>query len=751
MSATRVLRLLAPLLLAAALLSAPVSPAEAAGDPVKILAAGDSITQSRDGDFSWRQLVWNKFQQDSGTNIDFIGSRTDGIGGGTHPRLIGSSWPDRNHFALSNRTSKAGLAALPAELAADGAPDVVVIEYGTNDLGIYGYSVNQSIGYIKQFINTVKAVNGNAKFVLVDVANVAGGAAYNARLDDLAAAAPAGTMSVAHFVKTGNAARDWVVADDTWDHDHHPTPSGDEKIANAIVKALKLIGVGNGLPVDQVDPQWDPRPPTTLTFSARTQKATMSFDPTRVDATSFRVEYRAVTDPRVPWPHTSGVVTGTSWTSYTLAPGVTYDFRLIPIRGFMVGKPTESMRVTADNVVVSNSITYDSAGNGRIGVSCAKACEGYVRVQRAKDDSVVGQSSVGHYKLKAGTWSYVPLSGLGAVGDGPAFVRVSVITPAWVDGINPHYLSTTLTKEPAPNVSVVGSILVNPDGTGSAMVKCAKACTGYLQIWTDGTDVEKSAVTKYTIKAGQTAKVRLSGLPMDYSLQAQARFAQTTPVVGTNPHFQTVELDPVPLSEPERPNVYSERQIVLTPGGKSSIRISCYHYCHGTLWVRSDVYGTHISNPVDYKLAGGQAATYPVTGITWAKPFSSDAQVKIKQTATNRVLPDPAFRTLSIVPNVTTSASITYDSTGKPRIGVACVKACSGSLQIMSGTVYSTSSLSSVSTYSVPAGSYRFIPLTNVPEPDNGAAGVIRVTQNGAAVGSNDRYLYRAVAIPAAP
>ena len=74
---------IAAALVASTLLAAP---AHAAAEPVRILIAGDSITQGYAGDYTWRYFLDHSLRE-AGTDFDFVGTRTSTFRGFASSRL----------------------------------------------------------------------------------------------------------------------------------------------------------------------------------------------------------------------------------------------------------------------------------------------------------------------------------------------------------------------------------------------------------------------------------------------------------------------------------------------------------------------------------------------------------------------------------------------------------------------------------------------------------------------------------------
>jgi lysophospholipase L1-like esterase len=112
--------------LAAAAVAVAVAPAASAATPVRIMPLGDSITA---GPGCWRAKLWHRLQLAGYTNIDFVGTQSDG--GGCNP---GYSYDfDHEGHGGFAATGIANNNQLPPWLAA-ARPDIVIMHLGTNDM-----------------------------------------------------------------------------------------------------------------------------------------------------------------------------------------------------------------------------------------------------------------------------------------------------------------------------------------------------------------------------------------------------------------------------------------------------------------------------------------------------------------------------------------------------------------------------------------------------------------------------------------
>src|SRR5689334_1660355 len=103
-----------------------VRPAQSAAVPVRIMPLGDSITA---GPGCWRAKLWNRLQTNGFTNIDFVGTQSDG--GGCNPGFA-YDFDHEGHGGFS-ATGIADNNQLPLWLTA-ARPDIVIVHLGTNDM-----------------------------------------------------------------------------------------------------------------------------------------------------------------------------------------------------------------------------------------------------------------------------------------------------------------------------------------------------------------------------------------------------------------------------------------------------------------------------------------------------------------------------------------------------------------------------------------------------------------------------------------
>jgi lysophospholipase L1-like esterase len=208
---------------------------------VKIMLAGDSITQGFNGDFTWRYRLWQGLVG-QGIRFDFVGPRKYPHSRDAHHHYLVNGW-DTDHDALGGTRLRSQLSSITADMTAY-RPDVLVAFYGTND-ELAGHTVPEIIADWRTYIAKARAVNPNLKIVLGEV--MTRRAATRMQLDaalhvlahDLNNTFPYLTSPV---TVADLDSPDWVPAKDSYDG-VHPTPTGETVIAQKAADALRDLGV----------------------------------------------------------------------------------------------------------------------------------------------------------------------------------------------------------------------------------------------------------------------------------------------------------------------------------------------------------------------------------------------------------------------------------------------------------------------------------------------------------------------------
>lgn len=125
--------------------------------PARIMALGDSLTSSIDGQASYRYWLWRQLAA-SGYWIDFVGSQR-GVGTGAYtPRGF-----DPDHEGHPGATTDDILANIRG-WAIQARPDIVVMLVGATDLE-HGVDPAVVVGNSGRIISRLRAVNPNVKIV----------------------------------------------------------------------------------------------------------------------------------------------------------------------------------------------------------------------------------------------------------------------------------------------------------------------------------------------------------------------------------------------------------------------------------------------------------------------------------------------------------------------------------------------------------------------------------------------------------
>jgi len=227
-------------------------PGGAAPGPVRIMLAGDSITQGFDGDFTWRFRLFEEFVRQA-VPVDFVGPRQYPYGG--HDLYLESGW-DSDHDALGGSTLAGNVGSIGADVATY-QPDVLVAEYGTNDLVGAGATAEELLASWRAYVANARAARPGLTIVLGEVATPKAKArdAANAGLHALAAEL---TTAESPVVVADLDSPDWDASRDTRDL-VHPNPTGETVIAQKMAEALAGLGVLPGVPaVARTGVAWTP-------------------------------------------------------------------------------------------------------------------------------------------------------------------------------------------------------------------------------------------------------------------------------------------------------------------------------------------------------------------------------------------------------------------------------------------------------------------------------------------------------------
>ncbi|MFY1632705.1 cellulose binding domain-containing protein [Solwaraspora sp. WMMB335] len=239
------------------------SPAVSAATPVRIMPLGDSITA---GPGCWRALVWDQLRSAGHTDIDFVGSASDG--GSCN---YGFSYdPDHEGHGGFSAVGIADNNQLPPWLSAAN-PDVVVMHLGTNDLWGGWQSMDTIMAAFTKLIGQMRANNPNMKIVVAQIIPHHGCATCpddTVTLNNRIPGWAAGLTTTQSPIVVVDQWTGFNAATDTGDG-VHPNDAGFRKMANRFAPALaQLLGTPTTptpTPSTTSPPPVTPTPTTTST------------------------------------------------------------------------------------------------------------------------------------------------------------------------------------------------------------------------------------------------------------------------------------------------------------------------------------------------------------------------------------------------------------------------------------------------------------------------------------------------------
>jgi lysophospholipase L1-like esterase len=235
-------------------------PAEAA-TPVRIMPLGDSITA---GPGCWRAKLWHRLQTSGYTNIDFVGSQSDG--GGCNP---GYSYDfDHEGHGGFSATGIANNDQLPPWLAA-AKPDVVLMHLGTNDMWGGYIPLQDKLNAFTKLVGQMRANNPNMKIIVAQIIPMSAAACATCPADVAALdqAIPGWAAGLTTAQSPISVADLWTGYDAVADNvdGTHPNDTGFQKMADAWYPAVAKA-LGGAAPPTTTPPTTTPpttTPPTT--------------------------------------------------------------------------------------------------------------------------------------------------------------------------------------------------------------------------------------------------------------------------------------------------------------------------------------------------------------------------------------------------------------------------------------------------------------------------------------------------------
>lgn len=210
------------------------------GSPTRLIVIGDSITQGRAGDYTWRYRLWQRLEG-SGVPVDMVGP-VDDLHRGSE------AYADRRFDRAHAARWGARIGSFPydaQQLGSTYLPDVAVILLGVNDLS-HGRSPTEVEASMRDMVEALRRGSPGVDVVVSHIPNAdrSGVAELNQLYDELA-----GELDTEdERVVVASAEQEYlpvagVRGGDTYDG-LHPSESGERKIAHAVADALFTLGLG---------------------------------------------------------------------------------------------------------------------------------------------------------------------------------------------------------------------------------------------------------------------------------------------------------------------------------------------------------------------------------------------------------------------------------------------------------------------------------------------------------------------------
>lgn len=205
--------------------------------PVRIMPLGDSITA---GPGCWRAFLWNQLQTSGYTNIDFVGSVSDG--GGCNSGFA-YDFDHEGHGGFS-ATGIADNNQLPHWLNA-ARPDIVLMHLGTNDMWGGYIPLQNKLNAITKLVGQMRASNPNMKIIVAQIipmspSNCSTCAADVVAFNNSIPSWAAGLTTVQSPIVVVDQWSGFDVVADTYDG-VHPVTSGFVKMANRWFPVLAQV------------------------------------------------------------------------------------------------------------------------------------------------------------------------------------------------------------------------------------------------------------------------------------------------------------------------------------------------------------------------------------------------------------------------------------------------------------------------------------------------------------------------------
>lgn len=212
---------------------------ESSGPPYKIMLLGDSITQGDKRHRSYRYFLWKKLI-DAGVNADFVGSMKDNFNGTPEwPDYRGKKF-DQDHEGHWGWRTDEVLAEIDSWLQGN-LPDIALVHLGSNDM-FYKNTIDSTVEELKELVARLRIAQPD---IVIFLAQVLPADRQKSELNHL--------NEQIRLLETElqNDRSPLIVVDqdggfsvdkDTYDG-IHPDASGEEKMANKWMEAIRQSGV----------------------------------------------------------------------------------------------------------------------------------------------------------------------------------------------------------------------------------------------------------------------------------------------------------------------------------------------------------------------------------------------------------------------------------------------------------------------------------------------------------------------------
>lgn len=210
----------------------------------RVMVVGDSISQGRAGDLTWRYQLARHLES-AAPGVTLVGVRTD-LKDGSHsyadpdfPQEHSAQWG----LTLARATTRI------AEQVRAARPDVLLVLLGTNDLAWGGWRDGAGPANLVRLLANARSVRPDLAVVLGELPPSCS-TAYMASLPTANAQLRAGAVGLSTPVSPVTVVAmdpSYRVASDAYDC-VHPNRSGEYKIATSFARGLAGLGIGSPMP-----------------------------------------------------------------------------------------------------------------------------------------------------------------------------------------------------------------------------------------------------------------------------------------------------------------------------------------------------------------------------------------------------------------------------------------------------------------------------------------------------------------------